>query len=78
LIDKDPEYLIRAAFSVDFLDPITAKAWGVDITRRIIVDLKFSPPHYLEDKKVPIFSPISILTDRIPRNFNSIKHMTPN
>jgi hypothetical protein len=50
-----PEYIIRTAFSVDFLDAITAKAWGIDFTRRIVWELKLSGPHYMDINGVPTF-----------------------
>mmetsp|Transcript_5957 Transcript_5957/g.8323 ORF Transcript_5957/g.8323 Transcript_5957/m.8323 type:complete len:599 (+) Transcript_5957:141-1937(+) len=53
LIDQEPDYVARTAMNVDFIDPITAKVWGIDIRKRLIIELKFSGPHYLEDQKNP-------------------------
>jgi hypothetical protein len=40
--------------SMDFLDATVAKIWGINITKRLIVELKFTGPRYLEDRKVLI------------------------
>jgi hypothetical protein len=52
LIDQEPEYIVRAALKVDFLDSTIAKVWGVNNIKPIIVEFKFNPPHYIEDKGV--------------------------
>jgi hypothetical protein len=38
--------------SVDFLDSTVAKIWGINIAKRMIIELKFTGPRYLEDRKV--------------------------
>lgn len=37
---------------LDFLDPTMAKVWGININKPMIIELKFTGPRYLEDRKV--------------------------
>eukprot|EP01114_Cavostelium_apophysatum_P019380 TRINITY_DN6231_c0_g1_i1.p1 TRINITY_DN6231_c0_g1~~TRINITY_DN6231_c0_g1_i1.p1 ORF type:complete len:564 (-),score=140.41 TRINITY_DN6231_c0_g1_i1:26-1717(-) len=53
LLSQDPNYIVRTKLSVSFLDPITAKIWGINHSKPIIIELKFVGPLYLEDKKNP-------------------------
>ena len=48
----EPDYVIRTAMKIDFLDDTVAKIWGLDNKKHLITELKFTGPRYVEDKKV--------------------------
>jgi hypothetical protein len=53
MIDQEPDYIVRTILKVNFLDQTIAKIWGINYNKPIIIELKFTGPIYLEDRKNP-------------------------